>query len=64
MNCQLNEPPVYLGEPLDMELADGKKCKVIVLDTEGFGAPTATSDSDAQLFSLATMLSSLLIYNR
>ncbi len=34
------------------------------MDTEGFGASDATVDSDAKLFSLATLLCSLLIYNR
>ena len=38
--------------------------QVIVLDTEGFGAAGASTESDARLFSLATMLCSLLIYNR
>ena len=38
--------------------------QVIVMDTEGFGAKDASQDSDAKLFSLATLLCSLLIYNR
>ncbi len=47
-----------------MTLGDGKKYQVLALDTEGFGAPGASVDSDAQVFALASLLCSLLVYNR
>ena len=51
-------------EAVEMQLGDGRKYHVIALDTEGFGAPGATVDSDAQIFALASLLCSLLVYNR
>jgi hypothetical protein len=38
--------------------------QVLVMDTEGFGAPGATVDTDAQVFALAVLMCSLLVYNR
>jgi hypothetical protein len=36
---------------------------VLFLDTEGIGAAGATAEHDARVFSLATLICSLLIYN-
>ena len=42
----------------------GEPVYVVFLDTEGLKAPNSTDDHDAQIFALATLLSSLLIYNK
>eukprot|EP00455_Lapot_gusevi_P023577 TRINITY_DN2447_c0_g2_i2.p1 TRINITY_DN2447_c0_g2~~TRINITY_DN2447_c0_g2_i2.p1 ORF type:complete len:642 (+),score=172.85 TRINITY_DN2447_c0_g2_i2:40-1965(+) len=40
-----------------------KKCKIILLDTEGLGSYSKTEQYDVQIFSLALLLSSFFIYN-
>lgn len=51
------------GEPLRHVRPDGSEVTVLFLDTEGFGATEAVPDDDARVFSLATLLCSLLVYN-
>jgi hypothetical protein len=51
------------GRPIETTLRDGSKASVIVLDTEGIGGTNATTQHDARVFSLATLLCSHLIYN-
>jgi hypothetical protein len=36
---------------------------VLLLDTEGIGSPGSTPEHDARIFSLAVLLSSLLVFN-
>jgi len=49
--------------PMYLALPDGTSVAVLYLDTEGIGAAGATAEHDARIFSLATLLCSLLIYN-
>lgn len=51
-------------KPIPVELANGDRVLALVLDTEGFGATGATEEHDARIFSIATLLCSLLVYNR
>ena len=51
------------GEPLLLPLAGGGRCAVLLLDTEGIGSPGSTPEHDARVFSLAVLLSSLLVFN-
>jgi len=44
-------------------LPTGKPTTVILLDTEGLGNPFETTKTDYELFALALMLTSVLIYN-
>ena len=50
------------SEPV-MIKQDGQDVAVLVLDTEGIGAATSSAEHDARIFALATLLSSLMIYN-
>ena len=51
------------SEPIRIVLSDGVEAAVLFIDTEGIGATGATADHDARIFSLGTLLSSLLIFN-
>lgn len=51
------------SEPLPITLPDGQTCNVLFFDTEGIGATGSTAEHDARVFSLATLLCSLLVYN-
>jgi hypothetical protein len=51
------------SEPIIVEQEDGSSMAAIFLDTEGIGATGSTAEHDARIFALATLLSSLLIYN-
>jgi hypothetical protein len=46
-----------------LPLPGGGKCAVLFLDTEGIGNPGSTPEHDARIFSLAVLLSSLLVFN-
>ncbi|CAN6441127.1 unnamed protein product [Victoria cruziana] len=50
------------GIPLEMVI-DGKKVSVLYLDTEGFESVGKSNVYDDRIFALATVLSSVLIYN-
>lgn len=43
--------------------AKGKKTHILVVDTEGIGAPTADATHDTRIFALGLLLSSYFIYN-
>lgn len=51
------------SEPLTVQGEDGREVKVIVLDTEGIGAPTADATHDTRIFALGLLLSTYFIYN-
>ena len=50
------------GRPIQVT-KDGETLNVVLLDSEGMGRPGAEAEHDARVFSLATLLSSLLVYN-
>ncbi|ONM10275.1 Guanylate-binding family protein [Zea mays] len=50
------------GTPVEMDV-DGSKVSVIYLDTEGFESVGKSNVYDDRIFALATVLSSVLIYN-
>lgn len=50
------------GRPIEVT-KDGEKLHVVLLDSEGMGRPGAEAEHDARVFSLAALLSSLLVYN-
>ncbi|XP_062214327.1 uncharacterized protein LOC133915255 [Phragmites australis] len=50
------------GTPVEMEI-DGSKVSVLYLDTEGFESIGKSNVYDDRIFALATVLSSVLIYN-
>ncbi|KAG8098545.1 hypothetical protein GUJ93_ZPchr0013g35957 [Zizania palustris] len=50
------------GTPVEMDV-DGSKVSVLFLDTEGFESIGKSSVYDDRIFALATVLSSVLIYN-
>ncbi|GJM96911.1 hypothetical protein PR202_ga13786 [Eleusine coracana subsp. coracana] len=50
------------GTPVEMEV-DGSKVSVLYLDTEGFESVGKSNVYDDRIFALATVLSSVLIYN-
>ena len=43
--------------------AEGERCNVLIIDTEGLGALDEDSNHDARIFSLAILFSSSFIYN-
>jgi hypothetical protein len=51
------------GKPMMAKLPSGEPLSVIFLDTEGFAASNISETYDAKIFSVATLLSSYLIYN-
>ena len=52
------------SEPLlHIDSKTGRSIKVLVIDTEGIGAPTADASHDTRVFSLALLLSSFFVYN-
>ena len=51
------------GSPIEVNSADGGKHHLILLDTEGIDAVDQTGSYSAQIFSLALLLSSLLVLN-
>jgi hypothetical protein len=53
----------FFDEPVQATFDDGSHGVVLVMDTEGLGATNSTTDCDNQLFTLATLLASRLIYN-
>ncbi|AQK62346.1 Guanylate-binding family protein [Zea mays] len=50
------------GTPVEMDV-DGSKVSVLYLDTEGFESVGKSNVYDDRIFALATVLSSVLIYN-
>ncbi|WZZ40147.1 hypothetical protein YC2023_036406 [Brassica napus] len=50
------------GTPLELEI-DGVKTSIIYLDTEGFESVGKSNVYDDRIFALATVMSSVLIYN-
>nr|AAP44686.1 putative guanylate binding protein [Oryza sativa Japonica Group] len=50
------------GTPVEMDI-DGSKVSVLYLDTEGFESVGKSNVYDDRIFALATVLSSVLIYN-
>ena len=51
------------SRPHKCTLRDGTETTMILLDTEGIDATSATARGDNQIFTLSVLLSSLLIYN-
>ena len=51
------------SEPLELQNEDGTSYAVLFLDTEGVSSTAADSEHDARIFSLAVLLSSLIVYN-
>lgn len=51
------------SEPLTVQGDDGREVKVLVIDTEGIGAPTADATHDTRIFALGLLLSTYFIYN-
>ena len=49
--------------PLKTRNARGEEVNVLVIDTEGIGAPTADATHDTRIFALGLLLSSYFIYN-
>jgi hypothetical protein len=49
--------------PLKTKNARGEDVNVLVIDTEGIGAPTADATHDTRIFALGLLLSSYFIYN-
>ena len=52
---------LWLGETAERSASDGSR--VYLLDTEGFSAPGVAEHYDAQVFAVAALLSSHLVYN-
>lgn len=50
-------------EPIVGVAADGRQVNIIVVDTEGIGAPTADATHDTRIFALGLLLSTFFIYN-
>ncbi|WOK99419.1 guanylate-binding protein 4-like [Canna indica] len=50
------------GTPIEMDI-DGRKVSVLYLDTEGFESVGKSNVYDDRIFALATVMSSVLIYN-
>lgn len=51
------------SETLTAQGPDNRDVKVVVLDTEGIGAPTADATHDTRIFALGLLLSTFFIYN-
>ncbi|XP_023225373.1 guanylate-binding protein 2-like [Centruroides sculpturatus] len=51
------------GRPWLMRRTNGERLSVVFLDTEGFAANNVSENYDAKIFSVATLLSSYLLYN-
>jgi hypothetical protein len=51
------------SEPVTTQDADGNTVQVLVVDTEGIGAPSADASHDTRVFSLGLLLSSYFVYN-
>eukprot|EP01041_Mallomonas_annulata_P003173 gene3173-6258_t len=51
------------GSTENVVYINGESCVVLYLDTEGFGAVESDPEKDAQIFSLVTLLSSMLLFN-
>ena len=51
------------SEPVITTDSSGRQVKVLVVDTEGIGAPTADASHDTRVFSLGLLLSSFFVYN-
>ena len=59
---------IHIFSYLSLTTRDGKRLRLILLDTEGIGAAASLDDQqndkwDNQIFTLSTLVSSLLIYN-
>lgn len=50
-------------QPFKMKLKSEEEVTIILLDTEGIDAVSATDQGDSQIFTLTVLLSSLMIYN-
>eukprot|EP00742_Colponemidia_sp_Colp-10_P005375 GILJ01005743.1.p1 GENE.GILJ01005743.1~~GILJ01005743.1.p1 ORF type:complete len:749 (-),score=118.36 GILJ01005743.1:66-2312(-) len=53
----------FWGRPLQRTLPSGEKLTILLMDTEGLGAIDQDQNHDSRIFSLATLLSSFMIYN-
>lgn len=51
------------GKPMEVKISHERILSVVFLDTEGFAASNISEAYDAKIFSVATLLSSYLIYN-
>jgi len=51
------------SRPLEGRTTEGEPCKVLVIDSEGIGAPNETTDHDTRVFTLAILLASTFVYN-
>ena len=51
------------GKPTHIKAHNGEEFDVLIMDTEGIGAIDEDQNHDTRIFLLATLLSSLLIYN-
>lgn len=51
------------SRPLEGRTAEGEPCRVLVVDSEGIGAPNETTDHDTRVFTLAILLASTFVYN-
>lgn len=51
------------SETLTVQGPDNQTVNVVVLDTEGIGAPTADATHDTRIFALGLLLSTFFIYN-
>ncbi|CAD8065990.1 unnamed protein product [Paramecium primaurelia] len=51
------------GKPLLGQTSDGESCSILVVDSEGLGAPDEDSTHDIRIFSLTILLTSCFIYN-
>ncbi|KAJ1444801.1 guanylate-binding protein [Pelagophyceae sp. CCMP2097] len=51
------------GRPQEVTLADGSRCAVLLLDTEGVGGLEADSQYDTRIFALSCLMCASLVYN-
>ena len=51
------------NKPMKVKSHDGEEFNVLIMDSEGIGAMDEDQNHDTRIFLLATLLSSLLIYN-
>ena len=49
--------------PFKLRLKNGEEVTMVLIDTEGIDAASASDQSDSQIFTLSVLISSLLIYN-
>ena len=52
------------SQPVEHVAPDGRRCSLVLLDTEGIDAYDQTGQYSTQIFSLAVLLSSVFVYNQ